>query len=67
MRMFLEIILKIFSKENVDQAIWCRKMGFKILVKKNPLQDNNKNHKGNNNILVNINLKNENQIKLPTL
>ena len=53
----------MFSKENVDQAIWRRKMGFKILVKKNPLQDNNKNHKGNNNMLVNINLKNENQIK----
>ena len=58
----------MFSKENVDQAIRCRKMGFKILEKKKKsLQDNNKNHKGNNNMLVNINLKNENQIKLPTL
>ena len=37
------------------------------LKKLNSLQDNNKNNKGNNNMLVNINLKSENQIKQPTL
>ena len=31
---FCKLFQKIFLKENVDQAIWCRKMGFKILVKK---------------------------------